>query len=530
MIRLKLLSGSRAGSVLPFGTEPLRIGRGASAQLRFDDAEYAMVSTHHAQIVFDRDGFQLIDTGSRNGTFVNGRRLSDKHRLCHGDRLCFGHPGGPEVEVELDELALAPTAAFAIDPTAERTLVLEPRPDPAATPQASPPPAPAYDAHADAERLAQHLRDGLQHGVHDTAAHEVVREAAQQVAERRARAGGQRSGDTVVLLAQAMRKATTRVEHRTRSRWQKVLAGVGGGALAVIAVLGAVVLWQQRALDALVETKAGIDRQIAALEERLQVETDPARLAALEESLVALTGSAQSTLKELRARDEARAAELATAGDPLDRDIRRILAKFNASTYAVPPIFRERLQHHIREITSGGTLRAMLERRQRYWPMIQKEFAALGLPDEMAHIAWVESGFDPAVRSPAGALGLWQMTATTAQSLGLVVGGGVDERLDPEKQTRAAATYLARLLSEFGEDSFMLAMASYNRGENGVRRALRQVAQEAGGFRKDKRDFWHLYRLKLLPEETREYVPRVLAAAIVASDPQRFAQGRAPGP
>jgi soluble lytic murein transglycosylase-like protein len=526
VIRLKLLGGPRAGQVLPFGTEPLRIGRGASAQLRFDDAAYGMVSTHHAQIVFERGGFQLIDTGSRNGTFVNGRRLSDRHRLVHGDRLCFGHPGGPEVEVELDEAALAPTAAFHIDPAAERTLVLEPRPG--AT--ASPSPAPAYDAHADAERLAQHLRDGLQGGLHDTAAHEVVREAAQQVAERRARAGGQRSGDTVMLLAQAMHKASARVEHRTRSRWQKLLAGVGGAALLVIAVLGAVVLWQQRALDALIETKAGIDRQIAVLEERLQVETDPTRLAALEESLVALTGTAQSTLKELRARDEARAAELATAGDALDRDIRRILAKFNASTYAVPPIFRERLQHHIREITSGGTLRAMLERRQRYWPMIQKEFAALGLPDEMAHIAWVESAFDPNVRSPAGALGLWQMTASTAQSLGLVVDGSVDERLDPEKQTRAAATYLARLLSEFGEDSFMLVLASYNRGENGVRRALRQVAQEAGGFRKDKRDFWHLYRLKLLPEETREYVPRVLAAAIVASDPQRFAQGRAPGP
>jgi membrane-bound lytic murein transglycosylase D len=154
--------------------------------------------------------------------------------------------------------------------------------------------------------------------------------------------------------------------------------------------------------------------------------------------------------------------------------------------------------------------------------MIMKEFGALGLPEEMAHIAWVESGFDPAAQSPAGALGLWQMTSTTAQSLGLTVGGGIDERLDPDKQTKAAATYLARLLSEFGEDSFMLALASYNRGENGVRRTLRQLAQDPGGFRKDKRDFWHLYRLKLLPEETREYVPRVLAAAIVSGNPQKY--------
>ncbi|MBL8347750.1 MAG: hypothetical protein JNN03_20115, partial [Rubrivivax sp.] len=73
--------------------------------------------------------------------------------------------------------------------------------------------------------------------------------------------------------------------------------------------------------------------------------------------------------------------------------------------------------------------------------------------------------------------------------------------------------------------SFMLVLASYNRGENGVRRALGQVAREPGGFRKDKRDFWHLYRLKLLPEETREYVPRVLAAAIISSNAQKYGLG-----
>jgi membrane-bound lytic murein transglycosylase D len=68
----------------------------------------------------------------------------------------------------------------------------------------------------------------------------------------------------------------------------------------------------------------------------------------------------------------------------------------------------------------------------------------------------------------------------------------------------------------------MLAMASYNKGENGVRRVLRQVARTPGGFKKSRRDFWHLYRLKLLPEETREYVPKILAAAIVCSNPEKY--------
>ena len=83
--------------------------------------------------------------------------------------------------------------------------------------------------------------------------------------------------------------------------------------------------------------------------------------------------------------------------------------------------------------------------------------------------------------------------------------------------------------AEFGEDSFMLAMASYNRGESGVRRVLHQIASEPGGFKKERRDFWHLYRLKKLPEETREYVPKVLAAAIVSMNAQKYGLEAAKG-
>jgi membrane-bound lytic murein transglycosylase D len=114
------------------------------------------------------------------------------------------------------------------------------------------------------------------------------------------------------------------------------------------------------------------------------------------------------------------------------------------------------------------------------------------------------------------------MTKDKARDFHLRVDGDVDERYDPVKETHAAAQLLANLLAEYGSDSFMLAMASYNRGESGVRRVLHQVAQEPGGFRKEKRDFWHLYRLKKLPEETREYVPKVLAAAIVSSDAKKI--------
>src|SRR5207253_2868950 len=231
---------------------------------------------------------------------------------------------------------------------------------------------------------------------------------------------------------------------------------------------------------------------------------------------------AKSTLAALDKSDKRKAAALAGSGDALDRQIREILAKFDASTYAVPPIFKERLKFHIDELVNAPNLKFVYSRKQRYWPMITRQFGALGLPEEMAYVAWAETQFDPRAKSAAGAAGMWQMMPSTAQTYGLRVDAQVDERYDPDKQTKAAARHLANLLAEYGSDSFMLAMASYNRGESGVRRVLHQVAQEPGGFRKEKRDFWHLYRMKKLPEETREYVPKVLAAAIVSRDAKKL--------
>jgi soluble lytic murein transglycosylase-like protein len=513
VIRLKIVSGSRRGTTVSYGREPVRVGRSASAELRFADAKDAVVSSHHAQIVFERGAYFLVDTGSTNGTLLNGRKIT-KHLLKSGDRVCFGFPGGPEADIEIDAAA---SASAPVGTVPGRTV-------PITVAGAAKEPPPAYDAQQDAERMATALKAGARN-TRSYQSHQWADDAAREVAARRAQLGGQRSGDTVVILAQAMNRVTEAVRSGAERKWVKVVAAVGGAALLVIAVLGGVVIVQQREIDRLVDAKTTIDRQIQTLHERMQTETDSANLAALEDNLVALTGSAQTALKELQRKDEARAAQLAAGGDELDREIRKILAKFNASTYAIPPIFRERLQAHIDELATAGNRRAMYGRKQRYWPVIMKEFSALGLPEEMAYIAWVESGFDPNAQSPAGATGLWQMTTTTAQSLGLTVTSALDERLDPDKQTKAAATYLARLMSEFGEDSFMLVLASYNRGENGVRRALRQVAQEPGGFRKDKRDFWHLYRLKLLPDETREYVPRVLAAAVVSANAHKYGLG-----
>ena len=313
-----------------------------------------------------------------------------------------------------------------------------------------------------------------------------------------------------------------RTRTRTKRRWARVVASVSGAAMFVVGVMAVVIVQQRRQIAQLVQTKTRIDEEIRRVQQAMDSESDPGKLDALERRLAQLAGTAEKAMEDLGNADRSKAAEAANAGDALDRDIRRILAKFDARTYAVPPVFKERLQFHIDELVHARNLTFVYERKQKYWPMILKEFGALGLPEEMAFIAWAETQFDPAARSRAGAAGMWQLGADTARNYNLRVDGRADERLDPVKSTRAAARYLANLLAEFGEDSFMLALASYNRGESGVRRVLHQVASEPGGFKKKRRDFWHLYRLKKLPEETREYVPKVLAAAIVSMNARRY--------
>ena len=324
------------------------------------------------------------------------------------------------------------------------------------------------------------------------------------------------------IMADTMREVQQSTKTRTKKRWVRVVAAVAGAAAVIVAAMGVVIVQQRREISRLVQTKHKLDKEIEQVQQAMDSETDPEKLAALEEKLASLAGNALKAIDDLGKADKKKAAEVLNAGDELDRDIRKILQKFDATTYAVPPVFKERLQFHVDELARAGNLKFVYRRKQKFWPMILKEFGALGLPEEMAYIAWAETQFDPNARSKAGAAGMWQMGADTARNYNLRVDHKIDERFDAAKETRAAARYLANLLAEFGEDSFMLAMASYNRGESGVRRVLHQIAQEPGGFKKERRDFWHLYRLKKLPEETREYVPKVIAAAIVSMNAQRY--------
>jgi len=150
-------------------------------------------------------------------------------------------------------------------------------------------------------------------------------------------------------------------------------------------------------------------------------------------------------------------------------------------------------------------------RSGRYLGMIQEVFRSQGLPTDLAFTAMIESGFDPRAVSNARAKGLWQFMAPTARGYGLRVDRWVDERLDPEKSTVAAAAYLRDLYRQFG--SWELAHAAYNAGEGKVIRAIRVTGSS---------NFWNLTRTKYLRRETREYVPAIHAATLIGRDPDQY--------
>jgi Transglycosylase SLT domain/LysM domain len=152
-----------------------------------------------------------------------------------------------------------------------------------------------------------------------------------------------------------------------------------------------------------------------------------------------------------------------------------------------------------------------VRRSGQYLGMIFHVFRAKGLPEDLAFTAMIESGFNPVAVSRVGAKGLWQFMAPTARLYGLRVDRWVDERLDPEKSTVAAAGYLNDLYVRYG--SWELAQAAYNAGEVKVDRAIRGTGST---------DFWDLSRSKYLRRETKDFVPAIQAAMVIGRDPSQY--------
>jgi len=199
---------------------------------------------------------------------------------------------------------------------------------------------------------------------------------------------------------------------------------------------------------------------------------------------------------------------------------RTVETSFESTKYDVDIPRNPRVLSYV-ELFSGrlkGYLEDGLSRGARYLPMIQEVFRAEGLPLDLAYIPLVESAFKPSALSRAKARGVWQFMSGTAIENGLQHDWYIDERADPEKATRAAAKYLKTLYDQFGD--WHLALASYNGGPGRVQRSMK---------RSGKDDFWTISASsRYLPRETRNYVPLILAAIIVARNPVQYGLEVAP--
>src|SRR2546425_107759 len=171
--------------------------------------------------------------------------------------------------------------------------------------------------------------------------------------------------------------------------------------------------------------------------------------------------------------------------------------------FDVPIIRTRKIDRHIQFFTFHirDRFELWLHRLERHRPMVEQTFAEFNLPADLIFLSLVESGFSTNAVSRSKAVGPWQFIKSTAKTYGLRVDNWIDERRDPVKSTLAAAQYLRDLYHLFG--SWPLAMAAYNAGERKVGRALVRARAD---------DFWDLTDTKLLKRETREYVPRFLAA------------------
>lgn len=179
----------------------------------------------------------------------------------------------------------------------------------------------------------------------------------------------------------------------------------------------------------------------------------------------------------------------------------------------VPPVVDHKVERHLKFFHTAirDRFEQWLARFARYKPLADRIFSEFELPNDLVFLSLVESGFNPHAYSRARATGPWQFMKSTAKLYGLRVDQYVDERRDPIKSTVAAARYLRDLYDLFG--AWPLAMAAYNAGEGKVLRALQKARVDS---------FWGIAQTRYLRRETRDYVPRFMAAAMIAKNPDLY--------
>ncbi|RPH76706.1 MAG: LysM peptidoglycan-binding domain-containing protein, partial [Candidatus Rokuibacteriota bacterium] len=219
------------------------------------------------------------------------------------------------------------------------------------------------------------------------------------------------------------------------------------------------------------------------------------------------------SVAEQEAASEIEQADVDPWADAFADSSRAAIVSAIAAKPAYPVSINPQVQYFLDRFTGArrDVVNLWVGRSGRYLGMIREVLRSRGLPEELAYTAMIESGFNPLAVSRVGAKGMWQFMAATARRYGLRVDRWIDERLDPEKSTVAAAAYLKDLYNIFG--SWPLAQAAYNAGEMRVIRAIRATGSS---------DFWTLAQTRHLHPETKDFVPAIHAATLIAENATQY--------
>ncbi len=218
---------------------------------------------------------------------------------------------------------------------------------------------------------------------------------------------------------------------------------------------------------------------------------------------------------EGRSPNEIAAEAITGAESPhksLDGEVHGV--KLKNKNFDIPIIYNDEVQQWLDYFTGSGRkhFRIYMERKARMEPVILPKLKQAGVPQDLIYLAMIESGFSTSAFSHAGASGPWQFIRSTGRMYGMDSNYWVDERRDPLKSTDAAINYLSALHNEFGD--WWLACAAYNSGEGKIRSAIRKLGT---------RDFWEIAENKrALRRETKDYVPKMMAAAIIGKNAEQF--------
>ncbi|HAJ80112.1 MAG TPA: hypothetical protein DCO75_10105 [Fibrobacteres bacterium] len=518
---LEVIHGVEIGKKYLLTDGAISVGRSSQNTLALHSSEKS-VSGHHAIIYKSEDRILLQDMESTNGSFVNDMPVKEQS-LQTGDVVGFGK-NGPRLKLIVSDKELGTSqisAAKFISPESTGVKTKEdsakyviPSGDFTASEDLSmltniklkPPRSVASDGAP--SRTIELEKKFLNKNFGAGDLHDIIKNGkrVEKIIERG------NIGQTQVRMLRTMHGAGKKMQHQ----WMLILGVVVMVSICVIAYF-AIRTFQYKAV---VSRGLNLRAEMDTYEESIsRANKNPDGNKKELDSLINALDKAKIELSQVK--ENVRQSDFGKFySDPLERTIDEVLMRFGETDYHIPREMVERVKYHI-GVYSGplhSTIAKYIIRKGKYFPMIRKVFKDNNIPEDLSYVSMLESGFNPRALSHCGARGLWQFMPETGKRYGLRVDQEVDDRLDPEKASYASAKYFRELIGIFGgKSSLMLAMAAYNAGEGRVVGALRKIDNPMRN-----RDFWYIYRMGYLAEETNEYIPRVIALLIISEHPEKY--------